>query len=602
MALKRLGSLLVEEALITEEQLAEALTTQKTTGDQLGEALVKLGHISEESLYRFLAIQHGLEFIELNGTELSAALIKVMPAAVAWKYRAVPVSQDDRSITLATCQPDELSLFYLPKELKLPPEIKPRIVVAPASEVLALLNAHFPKVAARQEGSIQSAEGAAKIAAAAAAATTAGPDQTQVDLLAGVEQELLNPDDIDLEILQEQKEEADEGEQFDEGPIIKLCDYIIADAVRQRASDVHITPYEKDIVLRYRIDGSLIKFPSPPARIRRHLATRFKILSKTMNIIERRLPQDGRIHVNVGAKTVDLRISTMPTRWGENIVMRVMDQSAGIPKLEDLGLEGDQLEHFIKAISQPYGMVFVTGPTASGKTTTLFSALQHVNTPSKNILTVEDPVEFRLPHIIQIMVDQNAGRTFGSVLRAFLRHDPNVMLVGETRDAETASIANKAALTGHLVLTSVHTNDACSTIMRLVDLGIEHVYVGSSVLAVTSQRLLRKICDKCKEKIAVPAEELARIGLKPEDVEGNEFFKGRGCDNCHKTGYRGRLGVFEVMPITTSIREVIFAKGNLAQLKTASREAGFKTIRDAAIIKWRKGLTTLEEVLGETYE
>jgi type II secretory ATPase GspE/PulE/Tfp pilus assembly ATPase PilB-like protein len=247
-------------------------------------------------------------------------------------------------------------------------------------------------------------------------------------------------------------------------------------------------------------------------------------------------------------------------------------------------------------------MVFVTGPTASGKTTTLFSALQSVNTPTRNIMTVEDPVEFRLPHIIQIQVDAQAGRTFAAVLRAFLRHDPNIMLVGETRDAETASIANKAALTGHLVLTSVHTNDAATTIMRLVDLGIEHVYVGSSVLAVSSQRLLRRICEKCKEKITVPAEELSRIGLKPEDIEGTQFYKGKGCDYCHKTGYRGRLGVFEVMPITTSIREVIFAKGTLAQLKAASKDAGFKTIRDAAIIKWRKGLTTLEEVLGETYE
>jgi len=599
VAIKRLGTLLVEEALITEEQLQEALTAQKASGDQLGEALVKLGHISEESLYRFLAIQHGLEFHELNGDELSPTLVKIMPAAVAWKYRAIPVAQDDRSITLATCQPDELSLFYLPKELKLAPEIKARIVVSPSSQVISLLEKHFPKTASRQDGSITAiGEGSMK---AATSSAPAGPDQAQVDLLAGVEQELLNPDDINLEILQEEKE-ADEQEEFDEGPIIKLCDYIIADAVRQRASDIHITPYEKEIVLRYRIDGSLIRFPAPPAKIRRHLATRFKILSKTMNIIERRLPQDGRIHVNVGAKTVDIRISTMPTRWGENIVMRVMDQSAGIPQLDDIGLEGDQLDHFKRAVSQPYGMVFVTGPTASGKTTTLFSALQFVNTPAKNIVTVEDPVEFRLPHIIQIQVDTNAGRTFALVLRSFLRHDPNVMLVGETRDAETASIANKAALTGHLVLTSVHTNDAASTIMRLVDLGIEHVYVGSSVLAVSSQRLLRRICDKCKERITIPAKELARIGLKPEDVEGTEFFRGKGCDNCHKSGYRGRLGVFEVMPITTSIREVIFAKGNLAQLKAASREAGFKTIRDAAIIKWRKGFTTLEEVLGETYE
>jgi len=599
MALKRLGTLLVEEALITEEQLQEALATQKASGEPLGEALIKLGHISEESLYRFLAIQHSLDFLSLESTELAPALIKLVPPAVAWKYRAIPVAQENNSITLATCQPDDLSVFYLPKELKLPAEMKVKIMVAPTSQVMALMEKHFPKTAGRSDGSIQAiGEGAVR-----AAAETKEPDQAQADLLAGVEQELLNPGDIDLEILDQGKaEEGEEGEEIDEGPIIRLCDYIIADAVRQRASDIHITPYEKEMVVKYRIDGSLIKFPAPPARAKRHVAARFKILSKTMNIIERRLPQDGRIHLQVGAKSVDVRISTMPTRWGENIVMRIMDQSAGIPSLEDLGLEGEQVIHFKRAISQPYGMVFVTGPTASGKTTTLFSALQHINTPARNIMTVEDPVEFRLPHVIQIQVDANANRTFALVLRAFLRHDPNIMLVGEIRDAETASIANKAALTGHLVLSSVHTNDAASTIMRLVDLGIEHVYVGSSVLCISSQRLLRKICDKCKEKIVVPAEELARIGLKPEDIEGTEFFKGKGCDNCHKTGYRGRIGIFEVMPITTSIREVIFAKGTLAQIKNASKESGFKTIREAALIKWRKGLTTLEEVLGETYE
>ncbi len=595
MALKRLGTLLVEEQLITEEQLQAALAAQRKNGDPLGEALVKLGYLSEESLYRFLAIQHGLDFLHLEGVEPGAALIKIMPVNIAWKYKAVPVAQENGTITFATSQPDDLSLFYLPKELRLPADVRPKIVVSPNSQVSALLEKLFPRTGGRQDGAIRSA------AEPQDPASPAAPDSEQMAMLEATAGELVNPEDVGLEILSEQREEGDD-EIKDEGPIIQMCSYIIADAVRKRASDIHISSYEKKMVLKYRIDGSLIEFPAPPIAAKRRIATRFKILSKTMNIIEKRLPQDGRITLRVGAKVINLRISTLPTRWGENIVMRVVDQSKGLMPLEDLGFEPDQLDQFKKAASQPYGMVFVTGPTASGKTTSLFAALQYVNTPTLNIMTVEDPVEFRLPYVIQIQVDANAGRTFASVLRAFLRHDPNKILVGEIRDKETASIAVKASLTGHLVLSSLHTNDAPSSIMRLVDLGIEHVYVGSSVLCIASQRLIRRICEACKAPITVPAEELKRIGLSPEDVKDTAFFKGKGCAECHQTGYRGRLAIYEVMPITATIREIIFAKGSLAQLKAAVKDAGFKTIRDAAIIKWRKGLTTLEEVLGETFE
>jgi len=519
----------------------------------------------------------------------------MIPTAVAWKYKVVPVSQDNGDFHLATSQPDELSLFYLPKELRLPPDIKLTITVAPASQVGSLLNKHFPRNAG---GEIQSAD-----AAASAIKPEQVVDQHQVDMLAQTEQELLNPDEVGLEILGEEKaeEEEGEGEGTDQGPVMKMCDFMIADAVRKRASDIHITPYEKRMALKYRIDGSLIEFKAPPINSKRRIAARFKIMAG-LDIIEKRKPQDGRIHMKVGGRPIDIRISTMPTRWGENIVMRIVDQTNTVLEVDRLGFEGDQLDQFKKAISQPYGMVFVTGPTSSGKTTTLFAALNHVNTPAKNIVTVEDPVEFRLPHIIQIQVDVLAGRTFASVLRAFLRHDPNIMLVGEIRDPETADIAIKASLTGHLVLSSVHTNDAPSTIMRLIDLGIDAAYVGSSVLAVASQRLLRRICDKCREEIKIPEEELRRVGVKPESIANLKFYKGKGCEACHKTGYKGRLAVFEVLPITASIREVIFSKGTLNQLKATSREAGFKTIREAAIMKWKAGLTTLEEVLGETFE
>jgi type IV pilus assembly protein PilB len=593
VAVKRLGSLLVEEQMITEEQLSKALEEQKGTGEILGETLVRLGSITEEQLYRFLAIQNGLEYGSLAGIEIPPQLVKMIPPAVAWKYKVVPVSQDNGGFNLATSQPDELSLFYLPKELRLPANTKLMITVAPASQVEELLNKHFPLNAG---GEIQSADDAA-----GAIKPEKAVDQDQVDLLAETEQEMLNPDDLEMEILDEEKHENEEAEETDQGPVIKMCEFMIADAVRKRASDIHITPFEKRIMLKYRIDGSLIEFKAPPINSRRRIATRYKIIAG-LDIIEKRKPQDGRIHMKVGGRPIDIRIATLPTRWGENIVMRIVDQTNTVLDIAQIGFEGDQLDQFTKAISQPYGMVFVTGPTSSGKTTTLFAALNYVNTPAKNIVTVEDPVEFRLPNVVQIQVDVVAGRTFASVLRAFLRHDPNIMLVGEIRDPETADIAIKASLTGHLVLSSVHTNDAPSTIMRLIDLGIDPVYVGSSVLAVASQRLLRRICDKCREEITIPEEEFRRVGVKPESVAGIKFFKGKGCEACHKTGYKGRLAVFEVLPVSASIREIIFSKGTLNQLKAASREAGFKTIREAAIMKWKAGHTTLDEVLGETFE
>jgi len=589
MAVKRLGSLLVEEQMITEEQLEAALAEQKKNGEPLGEVLVRLGVLSEESLFRFLAIQNGLEYESIEAVDIPAALIKLVPVAVARKYHAVPVAQDTGSVTIATSQPDDLSLFYLPKENRLPAETRLRIVVSPQSQVNAILEKHFP---IPRVGEMQTVKQAAE---------TAKPEEAEANF-DDLQQDLINPDDIDLEQVEEAKvDDEDPDAKLDSGPLIKLCDFIIIDAVRKRASDIHINPYEKKIVLKYRIDGSLIEFASPPVAYRRRLATRFKLMAN-LNIIQKRMPQDGRIHIIVDNRPVDLRIATLPTRWGENIVMRVVDQSTSVLELDKLGMEAGQLEQFKRAATQPYGMVFVTGPTASGKTTTLFATLNHINSPARNILTVEDPVEFRLPHIVQIQVDALAGRTFASVLRAFLRHDPNIVLVGEIRDPETADIAIKASLTGHLVLSSVHTNDAPSTIMRLVDLGIDPAYVGSSVLVVASQRLIRRVCEKCKEEVHPSEAELKRVGVTPEQIAGKKLYRGKGCSACHNMGFSGRLAIYEVMPVNNAIREVIFRKGSLAELKKVSRECGFLTIRQAATLKWLDGLTSLEEVLGETFE
>ena len=595
MAIKRLGSLLVEEQMITEDQLQEALQSQKKTGDQLGEALVKLGYISEEALYRFLAVQNGLDFMALEGVEIASNLASMMTVQVARRFRAVPIAQDNGHMVVATSQPDDLALSFLPKEIKLG-NLKLKVVVAPSSKVSALLDKHYPLPQTRGSGDIQSRDEAIQEVDKQAA------DANQVSLLESVQDELINPEDISLEVLREEGAEEDEEEGGKgEGPTIKICDFIIIDGVRKRASDIHLTPFEKKMTLKYRIDGSLIEFRAPPASYKRRLATRFKIMAK-LNIIEKRRPQDGRISMKVDGKNVEVRISTMPTRWGENVVMRIVDQANAVLDIDLLGFETDQLDLFKKAVAQPYGMVFVTGPTASGKTTTLFAALNYLNTPAKNIVTIEDPVEYRLPHVIQIQVDNAAGRSFASVLRSFLRHDPNIMLVGEIRDAETADIAVKASLTGHLVLSSIHTNDAPSTLMRLTDLGIDPVYVGASVLAVASQRLVKRICDKCKEPFKASEEELLHVGLNPEDIATATIFKGRGCDNCNQTGYKGRLAVFEVLPMTAAIRETIFARGTLNQIKAAAKGSGFKSLREAALIKWKQGHTTLEEVLGETFE
>jgi len=598
VAIKRLGSLLVEEQMITEEQLQEALQTQKKSGDQLGEALVKLGYISEEALYRFLAIQHGLDFASLEGVELTPSLVSIMNAQVARRFRAVPVTQDNGHMVVATSQPDDLALSFLPKEIKLG-NSKLKVVVAPSSKVMALLDKHYPLPQTRGAGDIQSREDAIEQVKEQAVDAR---DAARSNMLESAQEDLINPEDIDVQILGEiGKEDEEEEASGGEGPTMKICDFIIIDGVRKRASDIHLTPFEKKMTLKYRIDGSLTEFRAPPATYKRRLATRFKIMAK-LNIIEKRRPQDGRISMRVDGKNVEIRISTMPTRWGENVVMRIVDQANAVLDIDLLGFETDQLDLFKKAVAQPYGMVFVTGPTASGKTTTLFAALNYLNTPAKNIVTIEDPVEYRLPHVIQIQVDNAAGRSFASVLRSFLRHDPNIMLVGEIRDAETADIAVKASLTGHLVLSSIHTNDAPSTLMRLTDLGIDPVYVGASVLAVASQRLVKRICDKCKEPFKASEEELLHVGLNPEDIATATIFKGRGCDNCNQTGYKGRLAVFEVLPMTAAIRETIFARGTLNQIKAAAKGSGFKSLREAALIKWKQGHTTLEEVLGETFE
>jgi type IV pilus assembly protein PilB len=570
---KKLGKILLEEGMITEEQLEKAISEQAKTSESLGSVLVKLGFITEDVLYHFLALQVGTKFVDVSVLHIEDEVIKLITEAVARKYKILPIEKKPGKIIFATSNPLDPALqMNLKYDLNLKEEDELSFVVTTESSLIAAIDKYY--------------SGSSTL------------DQT-LKAMEGESAEEIEIIDEGIKVKEEEGAEEDiEGEH---SPVVKYVNYLLEDAVRKRASDIHINPYEKKIVLRYRIDGALVEMPPPKIQFKKALTSRIKLLAG-MNIIEKRLPQDGRIKFKLSnGKEVDLRVSVVPSIWGENVVMRIINQEAQSLALKDLGLFEDQQRELEKALQYPYGMILITGPTACGKTTTVYGALSHINDPHDNILTVEDPVEYRLPHIIQIQVNPAAGLTFANVLRSFLRQDPDVMLVGEIRDEETASIAIKAALTGHLVLSTLHTNDAPTTITRLVDMGIDPVYVGSSVLISISQRLVRRICENCKEKVKeIDLVKAKKYGIPPEILEGSEYYEGAGCPNCHYTGYKGRIAAFEVLPINTKIREIIFKKGSLNELKRAAWDMGMMTIRESAIKIMKMGITTLDEVLRET--
>jgi type IV pilus assembly protein PilB len=566
---KRLGDLLVEEEMITQEQLNQALETQKTTRKTLGATLVELKILPEDTLYHFLGLQHNLEYVDLSAVAVDQGLMKVCSEPVARKLKIFPISRSGNRLTLAVANPDDPALLHLDYELVIEPGTEIKLVLASDRSIQAIIDRQWvPKEASLDET---------------------------------VKEIALEEGGDDLEIVSDKQAAEDESseEGQDEAPVIRLCNYIIEDAVAKRASDIHINPFEKKIVLRYRIDGSLVEFPSPPFQYRKSLASRYKIMSR-MDPMERRKAQDGRIKFQAQGRGVDLRVSVLPSKWGENIVMRIIDQAARKLDIKDMDFTPDQLAIFEAAYRSPYGMLLVTGPTGSGKTTTLYSVLTALNNPAKNIMTAEDPVEYRLPNLIQVQVNTAAGLYFADVLRSFLRQDPNIIMVGEIRDKETANIAVKASLTGHLVISTLHTNDAPSTITRLIDMGIDPIYVGTSVLVVCAQKLLRRICGKCKEQAEPEPELLKKMKMTLADFEGKPIYKGRGCPDCNNTGYRGRLAVHEVLKVDHRVRQVIFTKGNLNDLRAIAREVGMKTMRQIALMKCFEGVTTLEEVASET--
>jgi type IV pilus assembly protein PilB len=566
----RLGELLTKASLITQDQLKEALRVQKETGGKLGETLIKLNFVSEEDITECLSQQFGVPSINLAHFEIDPSVIKLIPADVARKYNILPVNKTGATITIAMADPTNV---FAMDDIKFMTGYNVEPVVASELGIKAAIDNYY--------GSTSSLE------------------------LKKVMEDLQSAENSDLEVLEEEEEldVAALAEGAEEAPVVKLCNLILTDAIKRGASDIHIEPYEKEYRVRFRIDGTLYEIMNPPLKLRDAITSRMKILAK-LDIAEKRLPQDGRIKLkmklNDKNKELDFRVSVLPTLFGEKIVMRLLDKDNLRLDMTKLGFEPESLAKFEEAIFKPWGMVLVTGPTGSGKTNTLYSALSKVNSPEVNIMTAEDPVEFNLPGVNQVQMKESIGLNFAATLRSFLRQDPNIILVGEIRDFETAEIAIKAALTGHLVLSTLHTNDAPSTINRLMNMGIEPFLVATSVQLIAAQRLARRICQNCKEPVEISSQALMNLGFKKDEVGSFTVYKGRGCEKCNNTGYKGRVGLVEVMVIDDDLRDMILAGGTAIDIKRKAAENGMISLRRSGLIKIKDGITTIEEVVRET--
>lgn len=556
----RIGDLLVGEDLISQDQLEQALIEQRSSGARLGYVLVKLGFVLEIEITKMLARQYHVPAVDLSRFEVDEKIIKLVPSDVALKHTVLPLKRDGRSLTVAMAEPGNMQIV---DDLKFITRCDIVPVIAGEYTLRTAIEKYYEQT-----------------------------DAQLASLLEGMEDE-------DLEIVEEEEEEEADYAIADDAPVVKLINGLLTDAVRRGASDIHIEPFETELRVRYRIDGALLEVMKPPLKLKAALTSRVKIMSN-LNIAERRVPQDGRIKIKVGKRVIDFRVSTLPVIFGEKIVMRILDKGNLTLDLKTFGFEPKAEKDLMTAISNPYGMVLVTGPTGSGKTTTLYSALSQVNTIDVNIMTAEDPVEYNIYGINQVLVRNEIGMTFAAALRAFLRQDPNIIMVGEIRDLETGSIAIKAALTGHLVLSTLHTNDAPSTITRMLDMGIEPFNVASAVNLIVAQRLIRRICKDCKAEHEYTSDELAALGMTDGELAEITFYKGTGCSSCGDTGYRGRAGLYEVMALTPALRRMILQGGSADELKEKAIEEGMLTLRMDGIMKLRKGITTLEEIVKET--
>jgi type IV pilus assembly protein PilB len=592
----KLGEILVRENLLTPQQLREALEFQRENGGRLGFNLVKLGLVSDDMITAVLSRQYGVPSVNLELFDIDESVIRLIPREVADKYSVLPLSRVGATLTLAMVDPTNV---FAMDDIKFMTglNIEP-VVVSEASvqDAIAKYYSQSREIELARDIEVNASEnGNGNGHFDSLSNPTMTLDQLDFDAEAGAGVEVIDEDEeIDLTNLTRMSEDA---------PVVRLVNVLLSDALQRAASDIHVEPYEREMRIRFRIDGVLYDVMHPPLRLRDALISRIKIMAK-LDISEKRLPQDGRIKIKLKAhgrsRELDFRVSTLPTLFGEKVVLRLLDKERLMLDMTKLGFEPESLVKFQRNISRPYGMVLVTGPTGSGKTNTLYSALQTLNQPETNIMTAEDPVEFNLPGINQVQMKEQIGLNFAAALRSFLRQDPNIILVGEIRDFETAEIAIKAALTGHLVLSTLHTNDAPSTISRLMNMGIEPFLVATSVNLIQAQRLIRRVCKDCRVENPLPPEALTEVGFTAEESKTMKTYKGTGCKTCNNTGYKGRIGLYEVMEVTDEIRELILIGASALELRKRAIEDGMISLRESGLQKIRNGVTTLEEVVRET--
>jgi type IV pilus assembly protein PilB len=563
----RLLELLVKENLLTADQAQKATAEQRRSNERLGTVLRRLGFLSDEDLLDFLSRKYGIPVINLQRVEVTEEIIRLVKKEIVQKYQVFPVRKVGNTLTLALSDP---TVVLAIDDVQFATGLHVIPVLASETAIREAIDKSYTDSAVKLDELLQKEQ------------------QVGADALELVDRSSSKVDISEL------------GEEAGEAPVIRFVNLILADAIRKRGSDIHLEPYEKVFRVRYRIDGVLHDVMAPPKQMEAAILSRVKIMAN-MDIAERRLPQDGRISVKFSNKEVDLRVSSLPTIFGEKIVMRILDKSGVVLDLQKLGFEADDLERFSRIIQTPYGMILVTGPTGSGKSTTLYAAVSTINSAEINIMTAEDPVEYNLPGVNQVHVREDIGMTFQVALRSFLRQDPDVILVGEMRDTETASIAIRAALTGHLVFSTLHTNDAPSTVTRLLDMGIVPFLVSSSLLMVVAQRLCRRICVECREQIELPLSVLLDVGFRPEEAEGIKVYKGLGCTNCANTGYRGRMAIHEILYINPELQEAIVKLRPANELKEIATKHGMRTLRQSGLRKVALGMTTLDEIIRVTF-
>jgi type IV pilus assembly protein PilB len=594
---ERIGELLVRKNYITIEQLKKAIDEQKFKGGRLESTLVRLGYVKEDDLLSFLSAQYRVPSVKLSKIEINPNVIKLVPSSTVKKHFIMPLNRVGPKLTLAMSDPSNIPVI---DEIKFMTGFNVEPVVASEAEIVDAIKKYYG--------------GGGAVAGMGTTNINAGDYSLDDEKAAAANEGLAIGDEVDVddfdtlvsgavdnvEVVESQAMEDDSGSM--EGPIIKIVNGILIKAIKLGASDIHFEPYERTFRVRYRVDGVMRRDMLLPMKIKNAIVSRLKIMSR-LDIAERRLPQDGRIKLKLGkGREMDFRVSTIPTLFGEKVVLRLLDKGALQLDMTKLGFEDTSLADLNAAVHKPVGMILVTGPTGSGKTTTLYSILSELNKESENIITAEDPVEYNFMGINQVQMHEEIGLTFASSLRSFLRQDPDIIMVGEIRDFETAQIAIQAALTGHLVLSTVHTNDAPGTVSRLIDMGVEPFLISSAVILILAQRLARKVCMECREPIKVHPQLLMDLGVSPDEVKNFPVYRGKGCPICNGTGYKGRVGLYEVMPMKEELKELVLARVSTTEIKKEAIRLGMKTLRHSGIAKVKEGMTTIEEILRTTMD